>query len=187
MDRPIGVFVGRCQPLHNGHREIINRMIEDCGIENSIVILGSMNAPNTAHNPFSFDQRRAMIKKVWPHLVVTGVEDYPTDEEWIKVLGMCLNFVFVDEDWDEFTGYHLYCGDDSYVGKLFKRIGKVKEVLNRDDLDISGTEVRLELLQPRKLPFLLQMVPAQIHEGLQEMFDEQLNERLNRELRGEMI
>ncbi len=162
-------------------------MIEDCGIENSIVILGSMNEPNTAHNPFTFDQRREMIKNVWPHLVVTGVEDYPTDDEWVKVLGMCLNFIFVDEDWDEYTGFQLYCGDDSYVGKLFKRIGKVKEVLNRKDFDISGSDIRMYLLQPQKMSMLLNVVPSQIYEGLQEMFDEQLNERLNRELRSEMI
>jgi len=179
----LAIFIGRCQPLHNGHKYIIDKMIEESGIENSLVILGSKGEPNTAWNPFTVEQRHKMIKSVWPDINVTAIEDMPTNEKWMNHLSWLINWIYEGEV-KEIT---LYCGDDSKVATLFTEyeFGNVRTVLTRDEFDIfdiSGTLIRLEMLQPRKLPLILNQVPTEIYDGLQEMFDEQLNERLNREL-----
>lgn len=55
----IAVYIGRFQPLHNGH---INTLINAAKLaERVIVIVGSSAKPRTYKNPFFFGERKAMI------------------------------------------------------------------------------------------------------------------------------
>jgi len=53
------VFVGRFQPFHIGHQEVINKALQMA--EKVIVLVGSSNQPRTIKNPFTFEERRKMI------------------------------------------------------------------------------------------------------------------------------
>ena len=46
------VFIGRFQPLHNAHVEIIRKASELA--DKVIVVVGSANQPRTFKNPFSY-------------------------------------------------------------------------------------------------------------------------------------
>ena len=54
------VLIGRFQPLHNAHVEIIKRATALC--DQLIIITGSANQPRTYKNPFTSQERERMIK-----------------------------------------------------------------------------------------------------------------------------
>jgi bifunctional NMN adenylyltransferase/nudix hydrolase len=79
MDYKHAVFVGRFQPFHLGHLEVIRQGLRIA--ENVIVIVGSANAAPSPKNPFTFEQRRGMILESFggsalDSIKVVGVRDY---------------------------------------------------------------------------------------------------------------
>ena len=86
------VYLGRFCPLHRGHEQIISSVIEKYGSDNLIVIIGSSTSLNN-RTPFTFEQRKKMIRTVFPNIVVLGLPDikpnntYFSDEttnEWLN-------------------------------------------------------------------------------------------------------
>ena len=59
------IFLGRMCPLHKGHERIINKMIEDVGEANSLIIVGSANVISE-RVPFSYEKRKQWINKIFP-------------------------------------------------------------------------------------------------------------------------
>src|SRR3989338_6061585 len=55
----IGLFLGRFQPLHNGHLEAIRKMQRECS--EVIIIVGSSQYCFEANNPFTIGERIEMI------------------------------------------------------------------------------------------------------------------------------
>ena len=53
------VFVGRFQPFHYGHAKVIEHALTQA--ENVIVLVGSCNAARSWYNPFTIDERMAVI------------------------------------------------------------------------------------------------------------------------------
>lgn len=79
------VFIGRMQPPHLGHINIIDRALEHS--EKVIVILGSANEPPNLYNPFSVDERIEMLTNVFgkhnDRIIYRSIEDVRyNDEEW---------------------------------------------------------------------------------------------------------
>lgn len=56
------VFVGRFQPLHRAHVEVLRRALSLA--DTVCVLIGSTDKPRTIKDPFSFDERRQMILSV---------------------------------------------------------------------------------------------------------------------------
>lgn len=54
------VLIGRFQPFHNAHLEIVKRATALC--DRLIIVVGSSRQPRTYKNPFSFEERREMIR-----------------------------------------------------------------------------------------------------------------------------
>lgn len=81
------VFIGRFQPFHNGHKAIIDAALEQA--KEVIVVVGSSFAARNIRNPFTFDERRQMIKAVFPqeNVKVVPVSDYPYDDnKWVAAV-----------------------------------------------------------------------------------------------------
>ena len=55
----VAVFIGRFQPVHNAHIEMLQRAAEIA--DKVIVIIGSANQPRTFKNPFTDEERKAFI------------------------------------------------------------------------------------------------------------------------------
>lgn len=53
------VFIGRFQPFHIGHKEVLNKALQLA--DKVIVFVGSANQPRTIKNPFTFAERKQMI------------------------------------------------------------------------------------------------------------------------------
>ena len=60
----LGMYLGRFQPFHNGHKSIVDQMLEEC--EKIVIVIGSAQEQRTVKNPFSVIERVEMIKGVYP-------------------------------------------------------------------------------------------------------------------------
>ena len=54
------VYIGRFQPVHNAHVEIIRRAA--CMADNLVIVVGSSFQPRTYKNPFTADERSRMLR-----------------------------------------------------------------------------------------------------------------------------
>lgn len=101
------VFIGRFQPLHNEHVEIIRKAAELA--TNVIVIVGSAGQPRTFKNPFSYEEREKIIydtfwdletnlyvesnydtlynDDAWAVRIQNIVAKYTTDQDKIAIIG----------------------------------------------------------------------------------------------------
>lgn len=75
-----GLVVGRFQPLHGGHVQLIRRALAECG--SVVVAVGSATEPPSLRNPFSFDERRQMLDAAFPGVRVVAVPDLNDDARW---------------------------------------------------------------------------------------------------------
>lgn len=77
------VFIGRFQPFHKGHSEIITHGLE---ISNKLLILiGSAESVRSSRNPFTYAERAKMILACFPDAPITirPLEDYLyNDDMW---------------------------------------------------------------------------------------------------------
>jgi bifunctional NMN adenylyltransferase/nudix hydrolase len=84
MSNKVAVFIGRFQPFHNGHKSVIDKALETCN--KIIIIVGSSNEPRTARNPFTFNERRDMIRFNYDDLnkvvIEKSINHYYNDSMW---------------------------------------------------------------------------------------------------------
>ena len=86
------VLIGRFQPLHNAHLEIIKRCT--ALTDQLVVIAGSAKQPRTYKNPFTFDERARMIKAATQGLSLRiytepNIDTIYNDQAWaVRVQGI---------------------------------------------------------------------------------------------------
>lgn len=79
------VFIGRFQPFHNAHLEIIKRATALC--EQLIVVTGSAHQPRTYKNPFTSAERERMIRSATAGLSLSikiepNIDTAYNDQAW---------------------------------------------------------------------------------------------------------
>ena len=79
------LLIGRFQPFHNAHLEIIKRASKLT--DQLIVVVGSANQPRTYKNPFTFDERKQMILDATGNLninvhVEPNIDTIYNDQAW---------------------------------------------------------------------------------------------------------
>lgn len=165
------VFIGRFQPFHNGHKAIVDVALRQA--KEVIIVVGSSFASRNIRNPFTFEERRQMIKAVFPqdNVKVVPVADYPYDDnKWVNAVR---NTVHGALKWSAdpirigLVGHKK--DHTSYYLKIFPTWGNV-DVDNVDG--INATEIRKMLFGDTDLPMReVQALMAQIMpwESLSEM------------------
>ncbi|MCK5020134.1 MAG: bifunctional nicotinamide-nucleotide adenylyltransferase/Nudix hydroxylase [Candidatus Peribacteraceae bacterium] len=84
------VYIGRFQPFHNGHLKTLKRA--SFLSKNALVLIGSEKGPRTIKNPWTYDERKEMIKNFSiggpTNLIISGLTDYSyNDNKWITQVG----------------------------------------------------------------------------------------------------
>lgn len=128
-----GIAVMRLQPLHNGHKRLIERMQKEC--QNVTVLIGSAQEQRTEKNPFSFFERSTMLKNVFPYGVsVLAIKDIGRPDLWAEyVIGKVVcrfSYLPIPDVY--------YAGSSSDL-ELFKDSIKTIDVQRKDFV---GTEIR---------------------------------------------
>jgi len=142
----MAVFIGRFQPFHLGHLEVINHALE--AAETLVVLVGSSGAPRNHRNPFTFDERRQMILTCIPghvrnRVLVKPLEDAAyNDSKWIhdvqtQVMRSAWEFGYTNEPTTTLIGHSK--DSSSYYLNIFPQWSST-EVDNFRELD--STRVR---------------------------------------------
>lgn len=152
------VFIGRFQPFHNGHKEVISIALQQA--KEVVVVVGSSFAARSIRNPFTFEERKAMIEAAFPNetealynsfgtlqqdprIRIVPVSDYPYDDnKWVNAIQK-----IVDETVPKAKNIGLigHSKDStSYYLKIFPRWKDHVEVADVDG--INATDIRTALL-----------------------------------------
>jgi cytidyltransferase-like protein len=134
----VALAIMRLQPLHEGHKILINEMLKRC--DEVIIGVGSTQESKTEKNPFTYEERKKMLKdafkdkiKIIP-LIDIGAK---TKEEWVDYVLCELKKYSLptpthyfsgskeDANWYNETNWEIVIIDRYTVGK-----------------GISGTEIR---------------------------------------------
>lgn len=166
------VFVGRMQPFHYGHKAIIDKALEHA--EQVVVVLGSCFQPRSTKNPFTFEERKAMIDAVYndevnysgaqgriksPRVKVVPVMDYPYDDNaWVSAVQ---NVVNKNTRKGSKTGLIGHSKDhSSYYLKAFPDWRDHIEVNNVDG--INATDIRIDLFENWMFKTTEEMIPSEV-------------------------
>lgn len=87
--RDLAVYIGRFQPFHNGHLALLKQALNTA--EHVVVVIGSANQARTPKNPFTWAERRDMIK--WAlsdaeraRISCLPVRDHYDDARWVQAV-----------------------------------------------------------------------------------------------------
>lgn len=151
--------MGRMQPVHQGHLQVIKRILEE--VEEVIIGIGSAQLSHTIKDPFTAGERMMMLSKALAengipasNYYIIPVQDIECNSLWVAHMEM-LTPPFE----------HVYSGNP-LVQRLFTEKGyQVTQppLFNREIY--SGTEVRRRMLADEKWDQLLpESVVEVIHE-----------------------
>ncbi len=155
-----GILIGRFQPLHRGHKKVIDTYRPE--FDDFELVIGSADKERTEDNPLSFDERKKIIKACYPDLNVVPVEDESRDEEgnkkWIQRI-------------ETETGADKAVSQNPLVKRLVKEYSSMELVEQEmHDPDIySGTAVRRRIKAGEEWRYL---VPKCAEEEIAEKLEE---------------
>jgi bifunctional NMN adenylyltransferase/nudix hydrolase len=164
MKYKASVFIGRFQPIHTAHIQIIEQALEISEIV--IVSVGSAHKPKTVKNPWTAEERITMIKRALKEKLGTtqGWTDYPEEFEkrvkFIKVRDhMYNNTRWAGETFSkavmegatqdkETCLIGCFKDDSSWYLKMYPQwsFEEIKKVYDKENKLMNATEVRDELL-----------------------------------------
>jgi cytidyltransferase-like protein len=142
----LGMYLGRFQPFHNGHKSIVDKMFEEC--EEVVIVIGSSDKKGTVKNPFPAWERASMIADIYGDDIVdiVCIPDRAT--------------IANDAAWGDYVMEHLanygYFPDAIYQGfevernTWFANYPSVDIVnVSRIDKPISATLIRAAMIEKR--------------------------------------
>ena len=141
MNNKRGILIGRMQPVHNGHIQVINKILEE--VDEIIIGIGSAQLSHELKNPFTAGERILMMNQALAEsdidpgrYYIIPMEDINFNAIWASHVKMMTPPFSI-----------VYSGNP--LGKqLFKEEGiEVRQPPLYDRLHLSGTEVRRRILE----------------------------------------
>lgn len=102
------LFVGRFQPMHIGHLDAIEWILER--YRKVIIVIGSSRESRTEENPFTFEERKEIIEKTLRsegikerQYEIIGIPDVYDDKAWVGMImdRAVFDVVFTRNTWTE--------------------------------------------------------------------------------------
>ena len=154
------LLIGRFQPFHYGHLEIVKRILSE--VDELIIGIGSAQASHTLDNPFTAGERILMITKTFQ------AEGIPADKYYIiPIPDVWNNAIWVDHVKSLTPPFQRVYTNNPLAQRLFREKGfdvKPLPLINRSRY--SGTEIRAKMLKdenwrelvPEKVAEVIDMV-----------------------------
>jgi len=135
-----GLFVGRFQPFHNGHREAIKYVIKN--VDELVIVVGSAQVSHEIDNPFTAGERIMMLKMALKDILVDPLKCY-----LVPIPDASMHSVWVPTVISYTPPFNIVFSNEPLTSRLFKEFGIIVEKIpffNRDTY--SATEVRRRML-----------------------------------------
>lgn len=159
------VFIGRFQPFHNAHLEIINRAAELA--EHIAIIVGSANQPRTSKNPFSYDERETLIQDTLMNLDVSfsvhpNHDTIYNDDAWVARVQGIVNKISPSTDKIAIIGHKK--DESSFYLDMFPQWELIEVPLIEE---LSASQIReLYFKEDFNPNFIKNVVPSNVLEHL---------------------
>lgn len=87
------IYIGRFEPVHNGHMALVQRALASA--HQVIVVIGSAWQARSPKNPFTWQEREAMLHAALPEadrrrVQVIAVRDYYNEAVWVQAVRQCV-------------------------------------------------------------------------------------------------
>lgn len=150
MNKPFkhGVYLGRFQPIHLGHKYIIDKALELC--DRVTIVIGSAQEHNTERNPFDCSLRKTLIASMYENEIKNGQ---------IKIIGLNDRTSYSDDSsWGEYLMDHVYKHTNSIPDVIIGGYEKVRNnwfdknslysqvIISRDIVMVQATDIRNALI-----------------------------------------
>lgn len=147
----VSFVIGRFQPFHNGHKYLIDQAFKQSDIV--IVFIGSVQESRTFKNPYTFEQRRAMILDTYSDKAIKVVPllDNTSDELWVKTVKEVLK-EYEDPIFVTFN-------KDSETEESNNLLSCFKTINIEQDIVLNATDIREKILVKDEDPLLLNSLP----------------------------
>ena len=133
-----GLILGRFQPFHLGHLNVVQEVMKEGLLP--VIGIGSSEEGNTLNNPFTSQERIAMIKLILDKLSTEyEIYDIPDINDNDKYVSHLETFI------PEFD--YIYSGN-ALVQRLFREAGHnvvIPEFVNREDWE--GSSIRQAMME----------------------------------------
>ena len=141
MDKIRGILIGRMQPIHNGHMQVIKQILEE--VDEIIIGIGSAQLSHESKDPFTAGERVVMISHA---LFEAGID--PSRYYIIPMQDINFNAIWVSHVKMLTPPFSIVYSGNPLVKQLFSEEGfEVKQPPLYDRLHLSGTEVRKRILE----------------------------------------
>ena len=141
MEKVRGILIGRMQPVHNGHIEVIKKTLEE--VDEIVIGIGSAQKSHELKDPFTAGERVVMLTQA---LIENNID--PGSYYIIPMEDINFNAIWVAHVKMMTPPFSVVYSGNSLVKQLFYEEGfEVKNPPLYDRMNLSGTEIRRRMLE----------------------------------------
>ncbi len=162
------LYIWRFQPFHNGHKSIVDTMLEDN--EKNLILMWVSGTKSLEENPYTYEKRLEFLSETYKdvhNLDIAPLIDMESNKRWVQqMLAICYL--------QKADHVKLYCWNkkqDSAVQVItqYENLFEWKKLeiieIDRNKLPISGTQIRHEIRQQWK-ESIKKLVPESVYKNL---------------------
>lgn len=146
----VGIFIGRFQPFHLGHQFIVEQALKKQ--DQLILILGSANAEPSLKNPFTVEERQALIRAnlefflppaALSRVHLMAVPDFPgEDQRWMNAIQTGVASLLGEQQPQTLSILGHDKDKTTYYLDLFKNFKNFEVVFLENFKNIEATKIR---------------------------------------------
>ena len=141
MDKVRGILIGRMQPVHNWHMEVIKRILEE--VDEIVIGIGSAQLSHEVKDPFTAGERVLMMTQALAEIDVD-----PSRYYIIPMQDINFNAIWASHVKMLTPPFSIVYSGNPLVKQLFAEEGyEVRQPPLYDRIHLSGTEVRRRILE----------------------------------------
>lgn len=141
MDKVRGILIGRMQPVHNGHMEVIKKILEE--VDEIVIGIGSAQLSHEVKDPFTAGERILMMTQALAEIDVD-----PSRYYIIPMQDINFNAIWASHVKMLTPPFSIVYSGNPLVKQLFAEEGyEVRQPPLYDRIHLSGTEVRRRILE----------------------------------------
>ena len=141
MNKVRGILIGRMQPIHNGHMQVIKKILEE--VDEIIIGIGSAQLSHEVKDPFTAGERIVMVNQA-----LAEIEVDPSRYYIIPMQDINFNAIWASHVKMLTPPFSIVYSGNPLVKQLFTEEGyEVRQPPLYDRIHLSGTEVRRRILE----------------------------------------